>query len=449
MPRPVNIIVPVYRGLSLTRSCLESLAASALPTNCKVTIIDDASPETGMGEMLLALVEKSTTTGADSATECDHPAWELLRNDANRGFVASVNRGMACYPDHDVVLLNSDTAVPSGWIQRLRSAAYRRTDIGTVTPFSNSGSLASYPIPNIENELPKNYTVTQLDQLFASANASEVVDIPTGVGFCLFIRRDCLDDTGTFDEASFGKGYGEENDFCLRAGQKGWTHVLAADCFVYHRGRGSFGEEKDIRVKQAYKLLISRYPRYPSLIQQHFATDPARPFRYRVDLLRLVNNPVNLGITSSLQEAAAGNPVADDTPQLLLSHFKADSFEVRWLNKGEAFKLWFRLPDELHQLQEFLHTLQIANVDGKLPSWLPLSLPAPPNSVVTMRNPSQIFDLLTRHANPRLHGWSALQQILATHGSRRSGSRLLRPLAAILPQALRIQIRNWIKANRT
>jgi GT2 family glycosyltransferase len=283
---PVNIVVPVYRDVSLTRRCLDSLDASGLPLDCRVTLIDDASPEDGMADMLKTFVE-ARLFSAPLVVE-----YELLRNAENLGFVASANRGMAHCPEHDVVLLNSDTEVPPGWLQRLRAAAYRRKDIGTVTPFSNCGSLASYPVPNAENAMPAGSSLERLDRFFQAANADVTIDIPIGVGFCLFIRRDCLDDTGCFDEIAFGKGYGEENDFCLRASKKGWAHVLAADCFVFHKGRGSFGREKDELVRQSYVFLSERYPNYPVLLQNHFADDPARHCRLRVDFLRLADRSV-------------------------------------------------------------------------------------------------------------------------------------------------------------
>ncbi len=442
-PPPVHVVVPVYRGITLTRRCLDSLAASDLPADCHVTLIDDASPEDGMAAMLAGFVE------AASGAAPSGPGWEMLRNATNLGFVASVNRGMGHRPSHDVVLLNSDTEVPSGWLQRLRSAAYRRKDIGTVTPFSNCGSLASYPAPNVENALPANLPLERLDRFFQFANAGMTVDIPTGVGFCFFIRRDCLDGTGAFDEAAFGKGYGEENDFCLRASRHGWTHVLAADCFVYHKGRGSFGEEKDVRVRQAYALLVERYPHYPALLQRHFADDPARPFRFRVDLLRLADSApgIRLAVVSAKPTAASPATLAGAAPVLQLSPVRSGHFVLRWLNEGEAFRLWLRLPEELGALHELLHALPVTEVQGDDPS-LTLALSAPPDTSVVARTPAELFDREARPAVPRYRGWPALLQALAGLGRHLGGSRPLHPLMARLPPSVRDKLKRWIQANR-
>ncbi|THF56184.1 glycosyltransferase family 2 protein [Pseudothauera rhizosphaerae] len=449
MSLPVHIVVPVYRGIELTRRCLESLAASGLPSDCRITLINDASPETGMDEMLVAFVEEVTFSGLSRGAGVDRPAWELLRNTVNLGFVASVNRGMARWPEHDVVLLNNDTEVPSGWLQRLRSAAYRGGRTGTVTPFSNCGSLASYPKPNVENALPANLSPDRLDRFFGIANAEATVDIPIGVGFCLFIRRDCLKDTGAFDEETFGKGYGEENDFCLRAAQRGWAHVLAADCFVYHRGHGSFGHEKAVRVRQAYGLLAERYPHYPALIQRHFAVDPARPFRLRTDLVRLANGTPSVRLVVGVALPAADRPGHDETvPLLHLSGGRSGYFILQWLNEGEAFKLWFRLPGEWENLRELLLAIPIADVRGNDPPWLVQELSALTGVSGRVPVSARSLDLVALHGLPRFRGWAAVRQTLATLVQRSAGSRLLSPFVAALPEAVRERLRHWVRTNR-
>src|SRR4029078_7087035 len=69
---------------------------------------------------------------------------QMLRNPERRGFVASVNRGMAL-SSRDVVLLNSDTRVTARWLEKLREAAASAPEIATVTPFSNDATICSLP----------------------------------------------------------------------------------------------------------------------------------------------------------------------------------------------------------------------------------------------------------------------------------------------------------------
>lgn len=126
--------------------------------------------------------------------------------------------------------------------------------------------------------LPEGENVQTLDAAFASANKGRHIEIPTAVGFCMYIRRHCLNEVGLFDVESFGKGYGEENDFCLKATAKGWKHLLAADTFVFHEGGVSFQAESNPRKKRAMNILRQRYPNYKANVKRHIAKNEAYPF---------------------------------------------------------------------------------------------------------------------------------------------------------------------------
>ena len=240
----VAVVIPVYRGLEETRRCLETVVAHRGGLPVEIIVVDDCSPEPELSRWLRELADDGSIT--------------LLRNEANRGFVASVNRGMAAAGDRDVILLNSDTEVPARWIERLAGHAYSTPRIGTVTPFSNNATICSWPTV-AGGPLPPGKTIADMDTAFRAANLGRQVDLPTAVGFCMYIRRDCLDQVGEFDEATFGRGYGEENDFCLRATAAGWRHLLACDTFVFHAGETSFGKDSPERAR-AWQLLTARYP---------------------------------------------------------------------------------------------------------------------------------------------------------------------------------------------
>ena len=203
-PAPTAIVVPVYRGREETIACLESVLAT-VDAKSRLVVVNDGSPEPDLTRALESFAAKG--------------AIDLLRNDQNQGFPAAVNRALAHCAGYDVVLLNADAAVSGDWLARLRRAAYSAPDISTVTPFSNTGSIASYPTEgNTQTEAD---SAISIDKLTAVVDAGVTVEIPTGVGFCLYIRADCLAATGSFDAATFGAGYGEENDFCLRARRRG------------------------------------------------------------------------------------------------------------------------------------------------------------------------------------------------------------------------------------
>lgn len=263
----VTIVIPVYGGFEDTRCCIESVLASTYQTSAEIVVINDASPEPPLVEWLNANAQRFT----------------LLHNEHNLGFVGTVNRGMALYPENDVVLVNSDTEVSNDWLDRLQGAAYSNARIGSVTPFSNNATICSYPVFCEDNELPQGYTPAALDDVFAEVNAGQIVDIPTAVGFCMFIRRDCLNDAGAFDAKLFGRGYGEENEFCMRSALRGWRHVLTGDTFVYHKGGVSFAETQSEHQRHGHKVLTRLYPHYDAVIQQHIAENPARSMRFAVD----------------------------------------------------------------------------------------------------------------------------------------------------------------------
>jgi len=268
----IDVIIPVYKGLLQTRRCIDSVLRSAQATPVEIVTVDDASPDPEISRHLRELAEQGRIM--------------LLRNESNLGFVHSVNRGMKLHPERDVVLLNSDTEVANDWLDRLRRCACGQPDVGTVTPFSNNATICSYPFEGWTGGVPGMLGLAALDRLFATANAGRTVDLPTAVGFCMYIRRACLDRVGLFDASRFGRGYGEENDFCMRAASAGWRNVLAGDVFVYHEGAVSFSEERSALTESAGKTLADLHPDYVRKVRDFAARDEAGALRAAVDEAR-------------------------------------------------------------------------------------------------------------------------------------------------------------------
>jgi GT2 family glycosyltransferase len=263
----VDVVIPVYGGAAETKRCIERVIKSASENRTldRIVIVDDCGPNPAVRTVLDALA--------------DNPLIVLVRNRKNLGFVESVNKGMSVSDSNDVILLNSDTEVVGNWIDRLAVQAYAAGDIGSVTPFSNNATICSYPSLPGRSDLPKGQTVETLDNAFRIANAARSVDLPTAVGFCMYIKRTCLDQIGLFDAETFGKGYGEENDFCLRSAKRGWRHILAGDVFVYHVGEVSFSENSKKAKEFAWQLLTSRYPEYAASVARFVERDPLAPLR--------------------------------------------------------------------------------------------------------------------------------------------------------------------------
>lgn len=269
--RDVAIVVPVHGGTEVTLACLDSVLRTVSPAH-RIVVVDDGSPEPELRDALDRLKSGRRIT--------------LLRHSQPVGFAASANAGITACARRDVILLNSDTIVSGDWVERLREVALSAIDIGTVTPLSNDASIVSYPGPAGTNAIPNPQETSRLDHMAWRANGTLAVEIPVGVGFCLYLRRDCLDATGLFRASLFAQGYGEENDFCLRARHLGWRHVAAPGVFVAHRSGASFGGAgRHLRARN--EALIERlHPGYAALVQDFGRADPLGEARRKIDLLR-------------------------------------------------------------------------------------------------------------------------------------------------------------------
>jgi O-antigen biosynthesis protein len=269
----VDVIVPVYRGYAETLRTIHSVLAAPQRTAYRLVVIDDCSPDIALSDALHGLAKRGLI--------------ELHKNEQNLGFVATCNRGILLRSDRDVVLLNADTEVYNDWLDRLRAAVLRDFRIGTATPLSNNAEICSYPRFVRDNWTQLELNGAMLDRLAADVNSGWTCDVPTGVGFCMYIRRCCVDDVGMLDTETFGRGYGEENDFCCRAAARGWRNILAADIFVRHHGGTSFGSEKKSRVEHALRRLTDIHPGYPRAVEEFIQADPVKPARRALDVSRL------------------------------------------------------------------------------------------------------------------------------------------------------------------
>jgi GT2 family glycosyltransferase len=271
----VDVVLPVYGSRALALQAIDSVLGAATRESFELVVVDDASPDPLLRGELQALAEAGLVT--------------LIENERNVGFVGSVNRGFALHPGRDIVLLNSDTRVFGDWLDRLL-AALRTPRTATATPLSNAATILSYPATLRDNHLPADLDLGQWDSLCAASDMP-VVEIPTGVGFCMAVRRDCLDRIGSFDRERFGRGYGEENDFCLRATAAGWRHVAVTGLFVWHRGGTSFGEDREVLVEAAQATVEALHPGYAARIGRFIGKDPLGPARRALDIARIRANP--------------------------------------------------------------------------------------------------------------------------------------------------------------
>ena len=256
----VDVIVPVYAGRTDTLACLDTIKASINTIAYRVVVVDDASPDTLLVKALKERAQRNEIT--------------LICRPVNAGFSGAVNTALALDNSRDVILLNADTLVFGDWLDRLHAAAYQNELFGTVTPLSNHGELLSYPKAMHNNPVFDVKHAELIDQTVSLLGSKQPVTIPVGVGFCFYIKRQVLNAVGFFDEATFGRGYGEDTDFCLRVEQAGFRNVCAANTYVVHWGSRSFGTEKNYLVEQNLPQIHIRYLQHAKDYGQFLADKP-------------------------------------------------------------------------------------------------------------------------------------------------------------------------------
>ncbi|KAA0106193.1 glycosyltransferase, partial [Methylobacterium sp. P1-11] len=288
----VVVIVPVYKGRGETLRAIHACLSQPQATPFTLLAVNDRSPDPELT--------------ADLAHLAGRGLFHLVENATNLGFVRSVNRALGLRQGRAVVLLNSDAEVFGDWLDRLVAHAEPQTapqagsggeagmgaglPVGSVTPLSNNATICSYPRFNANNTMPLEIARPELDRMAAQVNCGRAVPVPTGVGFCMYMTAAALDAVGDLDAEAFGKGYGEENDWCLRAIKAGFVNLLAEDVFVYHAGQISFGLDEGGEYVQGQAALLAKHPDYPARVGQFVQADPGRRGRARLDRARLARH---------------------------------------------------------------------------------------------------------------------------------------------------------------
>ncbi|MEE1918371.1 glycoside hydrolase family 99-like domain-containing protein [Pseudomonas asiatica] len=260
----VTIVIPVYNAPEEVKNCIDSVLLHT-PDDVKIVVINDGSSDPRIAK-LLASFENSRL--------------HIQHNESNIGYTRTVNLGIEVAGDSDVILLNSDTVVTPNWLEAMRSSAYAEPNIGTVTAMSDNAGAFSFPKQGIHNPKPSHLSHEEYAaQLLEKTFDCEFVDVPTGSGFCLYIRRALLKKIGGFDHELFPRGYGEENDFCMRAIDSGWKNVITPWAFVYHVRTASFKGEKDKLVKAGVDIVIKKFPSYSQSVKNAFSSESMNQLR--------------------------------------------------------------------------------------------------------------------------------------------------------------------------
>ncbi len=243
----VAVVVCVHNALEDVKECLVSL------WNCRsfpytIIIVDD---------------------GSDEATKdyleqfCNDTNSMLIRHEKAWGYTRSANDGLRHGRDHDyVVLLNSDTILTSGWIEKMLEVFEQYPKTGIVGPLSNSATYQSVPQLRDsktgewkKNELLKGFTVELMNHMIETMGECETPVVPSLNGFCTMISKSVIETVGLLDEQQFPVGYGEEVDYCLRARKAGYELRVASNVYIFHEKSKSFGSTN----KKKYSQMAEPY----------------------------------------------------------------------------------------------------------------------------------------------------------------------------------------------
>ena len=264
-----DVIVPIYNGYAYLEKLLEGLTKTRIPAH--YILIDDNSTDQRVGALLKQFAREQKNV-------------ELIFHEKNVGFVRTVNEGLR-KARADAAIVNTDVELPFYWLERLMAPIFENETIASSTPFSNSAAIFSFPEFTRNNRIYRGMEVEALDRYFAKIKP-QYTTVPTGMGFCMGMSKKAVQEIGVLDEKTFGRGYGEENDWCQRARKAGYVNVQVENLFVYHKHGGSFdtGEKKKL-LEDHMKKLSRKYPEYLADVARYCENDPVKRIRNLIRIL--------------------------------------------------------------------------------------------------------------------------------------------------------------------
>ena len=238
----VDVVVCVHNALEHVQQCLSSVVARTT-VDYRLIIVNDGSD--------------ATTTEWLREFTANQAGVEIIETNGPLGYTRAANQGLRASSATNVVLLNSDTVVPRLWLEEMLECMASDDSLGIVGPLSNAASWQSVPErvgPDgrwAVNNLPTGYNVDEFAELVWLMSRRQFPRADFINGFCFMINRQVIDRIGYLDEENFPRGYGEENDYCLRAKDAGFELAIADHCFVYHAKSKSFGDAARTRLANA------------------------------------------------------------------------------------------------------------------------------------------------------------------------------------------------------
>ena len=345
----LSIIIPVYDGLDETMACIQSVLQSKTRQNIQVLIGFDAGPNKKILDYLYSVENKFDNV-------------RLIVNEENLGFVRNVNNLVGNKLHNDFLILNADTVVFDGFFDRIHEALNSDRTYASITPLSNHATIYSL--------IPSGASIEDcqdIDKRLA-AERVKVVPTPVGHGFCMLINGDIYRKIGLFDE-KWGKGYGEEVDWSLRAQKNvGLRNGALLNALVYHKGSVSFGlEQMNERVMESSALLESIYPDYAADINTYEFDGPLNSAKLLLDQKNIYGQLANthLFVTHSFGggvDTYLRARIAKLKNYLIATMVGDDDRGFYWRFSGSTISPRYFKANELEGLRDWLSSMGLTSV---------------------------------------------------------------------------------------
>jgi len=203
----------------------------------------------------IIVVDNGSWDGSADEIRKTFPLVRVIENEKNLGFAKAVNQGLQKASGGYVLLLNPDTQVKGGAIERLVSFMDAHSDVGVAgaqllnSDGSKQNSIANFP--SLATELlnksllrwffPKKFPGKE-------SSYSGPVEVDSVIGACMMARRDAIKQVGLLDEDYFL--FLEETDLCYRIKRAGWKVYHVPQAEIYHfQGKSAEAERKRARVE--------------------------------------------------------------------------------------------------------------------------------------------------------------------------------------------------------
>ena len=218
----LSIIVVAWNVRELVLDCLASIETAEPKLAYEVIVVDNGSED-----------------GTVEAVRRQFPDVRVLSLPRNIGFGAGNNRGLAEMNGRHGVLLNSDTIVLPGGLERCVSYLDAHPEVGVVGPqLLNPDRTKQNCIHNAPTLLSEVLSQSLLRRLLPRRYPSklrqydEPIEVEAVLGACLFVRREVVQEVGMIDEEYFF--FLEETDWCHRIRAQGWKVVHIPDAELIH-----------------------------------------------------------------------------------------------------------------------------------------------------------------------------------------------------------------------